>query len=154
MGKITDNVLKIAQPIVENEGLEFVDLEFVKEGDNYFLRLFIDNPENDIGLEECERISNLLSEELDRIDPIEESYILEVSTPGIERPLKKIKDFDRFEGDLVTLKTYAPIVGKKEFTGKLLKRDDQIIRLQLKTDSKTIDIPYSSIASAHLAVEF
>lgn len=152
MGKITNSVEKIAQPLVETEGLELVDLEYVKEGENYFLRLYIDNEENDIGLEECEKISNLLSEELDSNDPIDDSYILEISSPGIERPLKKIEDFDRFEGSLATLKTYAPINGEKEFTGTILKRNDQTIRLEI-TDS-IIEIPYSSVASARLAVDF
>ncbi len=153
MGKITDNVEKLAQPIVIKEGLELVDLEYVKEGEDYFLRLYIDNEENDIGLEECEKISRLLSEELDSVDPIEKSYILEVSSPGIERPLKKIEDFDRFEGNYATLKTYAPINGEKEFTGTLLKRNDQIVRLQLKND-EIIELQHSSIASARLAVDF
>lgn len=153
MGKIIDNVEKIVHPLVEKEGLELVDLEYVKEGENYFLRLYIDNEENDIGLGECEKTSNLLSEELDSADPIEESYILEVSSPGIERPLKKIEDFDRFEGSFATLKTYAPINGEKEFTGTILKRDDNTIRLNLKTD-EIVEIPYSSIAAARLAVEF
>lgn len=153
MGKTTDSVERLAQPIIMKEGLELVDLEYVKEGENYFLRLYIDNEKNDIGLEECEKVSRLLSEELDSVDPIEKSYILEVSSPGIERPLKKIEDFDRFQGNYATLKTYAPINDHKEFTGTILKRNDQIVRLQLKTD-EIIELQYSSIASAHLAVDF
>ncbi len=153
MGKTTDKVEKLAQPIVRKEGLELVDLEYVKEGEDYFLRLYIDNEENDIGLEECEKISRLLSEELDIADPIEKSYILEVSSPGIERPLKKIEDFDRFEGDYATLKTYAPVNGEKEFTGTILRRDDQIVRLKLKNDD-VIELEYPSIAYARLAIDF
>ncbi|MFP4660966.1 MAG: ribosome maturation factor RimP [Halanaerobiales bacterium] len=154
MGRVSNEVERIAQPIVKNEGLELVDVEYVKEGENYFLRLFIDNEKKEIGLKECEKISNALSEELDSIDPIEQSYILEVSTPGIERPLKKIEDFDRFEGELVTLKTYAPINGKKEFTGIILKRDEQTVRIELKENDEIVELSYSSIASARLTVEF
>lgn len=153
MGKTTVKVTDIAQPIVENEGLELVDIEYVKEGDNYFLRVFIDTDEG-VGLEECETVSSLLSEKLDELDPIDDSYILEVSSPGIERPLKKLEDFDRFEGNLARLKTYAPIQGSKEFTGHILKRDDELIKLRLKNNDEIIEIPFSSIAAAHLAVDF
>ncbi|MFW5972012.1 MAG: ribosome maturation factor RimP [Bacillota bacterium] len=153
MGKITEEVSKIAEPIVENEGLELVDLEYVKEGGNYYLRLFIDD-ENGIGLDECEKISRHMSEELDRLDPIKENYILEVSSPGIERPLKTLKDFDRFEGSFVTIKTYAPIDGEKEFIGDLMIRNDSNIRIKIRKDDQVVEIPYSSIAAARLTMDF
>ncbi|MFW5992191.1 MAG: ribosome maturation factor RimP [Halanaerobiaceae bacterium] len=154
MGKTTDIVTGIAEPIVENQGLNLVDVEYVKEGPGYYLRVFIDNEENNIGLDQCEKVSILLSKELDRIDPIEESYILEVSSPGIERSLKTRADFDNFQGSLVTVKTYAPIDGKKEFTGNLIQREDDNIKIKLKDQNKMITIPFDSIAAANIAVDF
>lgn len=154
MGKTTDIVSGIAEPLIEKEGLELVDIEFVKEGANYYLRVFIDNEENDIGLSECEVVSKILSEELDKIDPIEQSYILEVSSPGIERPLKKLTDFDDFKGSLVTIKTYAPVDGKKEFTGNILIRDEDKIKIKLKGQEKVVTIPFKSIAAANIAIDF
>lgn len=154
MSKTSVTVKELAQPIVEEEGLDLVDVEYVKEGADFYLRVFIDREDNSIGLEECEIVSNRLSEKLDEIDPIEGSYILEVSTPGIERPLKKIEDFERFKGELVTIKTYAPIEGNKEFTGIIKGRDDDRIHLYLKDSDSLMEIPYSSVAVAHLTVEF
>lgn len=155
MSKTVDTVRELAEPIVEEEGLELVDVEFVKEGPDYYLRVFIDRlDDNPVGLEDCEIVSNRLSERLDEVDPIEGSYILEVSSPGVERPLKKIEDFDRFQGRLAYVKTYAPIDGVKEFTGFIEGREGEQIKLQLNGSDKIIEIPYSGIALARLAVDF
>ena len=154
MGKTVDMVTDMTKPIVEKEGLELVDVEYVKEGSQYYLRVFIDNEEDNIGIDECETISKILSDELDRKNPINEGYILEVSSPGIERPLKKLSDFDRFEGSLVTVKTYAPLAGKKEFKGNILKREDNDIRIELKDGKKVVTIPFKSIACANIAIDF
>ncbi|MEJ6951527.1 ribosome maturation factor RimP [Natronospora cellulosivora (SeqCode)] len=155
MGKIKDLITEIAEPIIEDLDLELVDVQYLKEGEGFTLRVFIDNEKNEIGLDECEKVSRNLSEELDRIDPINDSYILEVSSPGIERPLNKLEDFDRFEGELAYIKAYAPINGKKEFIGTILKREDQQIRLEDKDKKNQVyEIPYSSIATANLTIDF
>lgn len=155
MSKTVDTVRELAEPIVEEEGLELVDVEYVKEGPDYYLRVFIDRlDDNSVSLEDCEIVSNRLSEKLDEVDPIEGSYILEVSSPGVERPLKKIEDFDRFQGSLAYVKTYATIDGMKEFTGIIAGRGEEKVQLQLKGSDEIIEIPYSSIATARLAVEF
>ncbi|HHU91695.1 MAG TPA: ribosome maturation factor RimP [Halanaerobiaceae bacterium] len=154
MSKTVATVTKLAEPIVEEEGLELVDVEYVKEGADYYLRVFIDRKDTGVGLEECEIVSNRLSEKLDEVDPIPGSYILEVSSPGIERPLKKLEDFDRFQGRLAYVKTFVAIDGLKEFTGIIQGREDEKIQLLLKDSDTIIEIPYSGIAKARLAVEF
>lgn len=154
MGKTADKISEIATPIVEENNLELVDVEFVKEGGNWFLRVFIEDLKGETSLDDCETVSRLLGEELDRLDPIEQSYVLEVSSPGIERQLKKLTDYDRFKGKLSTIKTYAPIDGKKEITGTILRREGDDIYLQLKGEDKVITIPFNSIANAHLTFNF
>lgn len=153
MGKVVDLVTELAIPIVEKENLELVDVEYVKEGGTYYLRIFIDSEEG-VGLKECEAVSNILDKKLDELDPIKESYILEVSSPGLERPLKKIEDFDRFKGRLVFVKTYAPVDGRKEITGYIKGRNDEKICLRLKDNNEEIEILYSDIAKARLAIDF
>jgi len=153
MGKTTDRIKKLASPVADSFGLELVDVEFVKEGNNWTLRVFIEDPEGETDLEDCEAVSRKLSDLLDEKDPIEQSYILEVSSPGLERPLKKKADFDRFRDRLVAIKTYAPIKGEKEFKGILLKREGEDIFI--KNDQEdVIKIPFDKIASAHLVIDF
>ncbi len=153
MGKTIDIVSKIARTIVEDRGLILEDIEFVKEGNNWFLRVFVDNDDEVIGLDKCEEISKKISDELDRIDPIEQSYILEVSSPGLERPLKSLSHYDRFVGKFVKLKTFAPYDGKKEFIGTLLERDGDNIKIDVKAEGEKI-IPFNKIASGQLIVDF
>ena len=88
MSKITEIVEELVNPIVADLGLELVDVEFVKEGQDWFLRVYVDTPEGDIDIDQCALVSEQLSEELDRTDPITQNYFLEVSSPGAERPLK------------------------------------------------------------------
>ncbi len=100
MSKVTDLVEELARPILDDMELELVDIEYVKEGKNWFLRLFIDK-ENGVDIEECGLVSERLSAQLDEIDPIPHNYFLEVSSPGAERPLKKEKDFMKAIGKMV-----------------------------------------------------
>lgn len=152
MGKVVERVKQLVEPIVEEHGLELYDLEFVKEANNWFLRIFIDSTENEVGLDQCTAISRILSDLLDQEDPIKQGYLLEVSTPGIERVLKKLADFDRFTGSPVYIKTYQPINHEKEFTGILRPREGEEIKLDKK--GEVVVIPFSSIAKAHLAGQF
>lgn len=89
MSKVISAVEQLATPIVEGLNLELVEVEFVKEGRDWFLRVYIDTPEGSIDIEQCAQVSELLSLKLDESDPIEQNYFLEVSSPGAERPLKK-----------------------------------------------------------------
>ena len=105
-------------PIVEAKGFELVDVEWVKEGANWYLRAYIDKP-GGIAVDDCEVISRALSDKLDEEDYIEDSYILEVSSPGLGRPLKKDKDFQRSIGKEIEVRTFRAIDKQKEFTGIL-----------------------------------
>ncbi|WP_044893734.1 ribosome maturation factor RimP [Bacillus alveayuensis] len=153
--KVTEIVEEIVTPILEEMELELVDIEYVKEGKNWFLRVFIDS-EDGIDIEQCGVVSEKLSEKLDEVDPIPYNYFLEVSSPGAERPLKKRADFERAVGKNVYIKTYEPIEGEKEFEGELTAFDGTVVTLTVmqKTRKKTIEIPYEKIANARLAVVF
>jgi len=155
MSKVTEVVENLAQPIVQELGLELVEVEYVKEGKSWFLRVYIDK-DGGVDIEECGLVSERLSEKLDELDPITHNYFLEVSSPGAERPLKKAKDFEKAIGKNVFIKTYEPIDGEKSFEGTLLEFDGQTVKIEIKikTRKKTIEIPYEKVANARLAVIF
>lgn len=153
MGKtdVAGLVEKIAVPIVEGHGLELVDVEYVKEAGNWYLRIFIDKPEG-ISHDECQVVSENIGNVLDEQDLIPQNYFLEVSSPGLDRPLKKDKDFERYEGRKIRVHTFAPWNGKKEFMGLLAGlRENEII---LSTDGETLAIPRDKAAIVRLEVEF
>ncbi len=156
MSKITEQIEEIAMPITEELNLELVDVEFLKEGRNWFLRVYVDNPTAPIDIEQCAIVSEKLSEILDKLDPIEQNYFLEVSSPGAERPLKKEKDFEKSIGKLIYIKTYEPIDGAKEFEGylKSYTEDEVEIEIKIKTRRKTIAIDRKKIAVIRLAIDF
>ncbi|MGM0788950.1 MAG: ribosome maturation factor RimP [Bacillota bacterium] len=155
MSKVTETVEELVTPIVDELNLEVVDIEYVKEGKEWFLRVFIDK-EQGVDIEECGLVSERLSEKLDELDPIPYNYFLEVSSPGAERPLKKEKDYKSAIGKNVLIKTYEPIDGEKTFEGKLTQFDGETVTVEVrvKTRIKTISIPYEKVANARLAVTF
>jgi ribosome maturation factor RimP len=155
MSKVTEVVEELVTPILTENGLELVDIEYVKEGKNWFLRVYIDN-DNGIDIEECGIVSERLSEKLDALDPIPHNYFLEVSSPGAERPLKKEKDYQRAIGKNVFIKTYEPIDGEKAFEGILTDYNGETVtvEMKIKTRKKTVVLPFDKIASARLAVTF
>ena len=156
MSKITEQIEQIALPITEELGLELVDVEFVKEGRSWFLRVYVDNPAAPIDIDQCALVSEKLSEILDKLDPIEQNYFLDVSSPGAERPLKKEKDFEKARGKFIYIKTYEPIEDSKEFEGYLLSYNDEEIEIEIKikTRRKTIVIDRKKIAVIRLAIDF
>ncbi|NTV89986.1 MAG: ribosome maturation factor RimP [Clostridiales bacterium] len=117
--RIEDVVAELAAPIVERLGFELVDVEFLKEGSNWYLRIYIDKP-GGIAIDDCQAVSEEMSDKLDETDPIKQSYILEVSSPGLERPLKKDSDFEKYKGEEVEVKLFQPFEGKKIYSGELL----------------------------------
>jgi ribosome maturation factor RimP len=147
MAKIEEVIWQMVEPLIEEKGMELVDVEFVKEGQNWFLRIFIDK-ENGITLDDCELISRAVSDILDREDPISQSYHLEVSSPGIERPLKKTKDFLRFINNIVEIKTFTPVAGKKKHRGELINADEE--RITLLIDQEEMIFPRDKISKANL----
>ena len=157
MSKIIETVEQIAVPIIEELNLELVEVEYVKEGKNWFLRLYIDK-ENGVDIEECAVVSERVSEKLDALDPdpIPHNYFLEVSSPGAERPLKKQQDFERAVGKHVNIKLYEPIDGEKTYEGTLLSfaNDELTVEYMIKTRKKQISVPLSKVAKARLAVTF
>jgi len=155
MSKVTEVVEELATPIFQELGLELVEIEYLKEGKSWFLRVYIDK-DNGVDIEDCGLVSEKLSEKLDELDPIPHNYFLEVSSPGAERPLKKDKDFQKAIGKNVSIKTYEPIDGEKRFEGKLLEFDGQHLKIEIKikTRKKIMEIPYEKIATARLAITF
>ena len=153
--KVTTITEQLVTPILEEMELELVDVEFKKEGKNWFLRVFIDS-ENGVDIEDCGTVSERLSEKLDKEDPISQAYFLEVSSPGAERPLKKQKDLEKAVGKNVHVTTYEPINDAKSFEGKLIAFDgnDLTIETKQKTKIVAVIIPYEKVASARLAVVF
>ncbi len=146
-----DKIQEIVEPVIEGEGFELVDLEYKKEGGAWVLRVFIDNPQG-ISHTECKKISNILSPILDIEAPIDHSYILEVSSPGLDRPLKKEEDFERFAGQKIVIKTRVAFDGRKTFKGNLLGLIEGKIRVELE-DGDTISIPKDIIEKVNLEVE-
>lgn len=140
------------KPAVEELGYEIVDVEFVKEGPNWYLRVFVDK-DGGVSIDDCEIISKALEKILDEEDPIEQAYFLEISSPGIDRPLKKKEDFIKFNGETIDIKLYRPIDGSKEYTGKLLSyTDDGTVTIE--TEKNEMSFEKKDIASVRLAVIF
>lgn len=151
--KVTEITAQLLEPILAEETeLELVDIEYKKEGANWFLRVFIDKDDGAVDIEDCSRISEKLSKKLDEIDPIPTAYFLEVSSPGAERPLKKERDFEKSVGKNVHIKTYEPIGGHKVFEGELLSFDGKV--LEVRDGKQTVSIPLEKISSARRAVSF
>ena len=156
MSKVTSVIEELVTPILEELKLELVDIEFLKEGRNWFLRVYIDTPEGGIDIDQCAIVSERLSVVLDEKDPIEQNYYLEVSSPGAERPLKKDSDFEKAVGKFIYVKTYEPIKDMKEFQGYLKAYNEKDIELEvrIKTRKINITIEKEKIAKARLAIDF
>jgi ribosome maturation factor RimP len=148
--KLLELIREGAEPMLEEMGYELVDMEFVKEGSNWYLRLYIDK-ERGVDLEDCERASRSLSALLDRKDWISVPYFLEVSSPGIERTLKRDKDWIRFNGALVNVHLFAAMEGRKVYQGALGEVSDR--ELCLNTGDGEIRLPRDQIALVRLAWE-
>lgn len=143
---------EILIPIVEEYGFELVDVEYVKEGGTWYLRAYIDKP-GGISIDDCEVVSRRLSDILDEKDYIDDSYIMEVSSPGLGRPLKKEKDFKRSLGKEVEIRTYRMMDKQKEFTGVLKDYDNDTVTIALDEETtKTFD--KGDIALIRLAFDF
>lgn len=145
-------ILPLLEPIVEEKGLELVDVEFVKEGANWYLRIYIDK-DGGVSIDDCEGVSRALEAKLDETDPIEQAYILEVSSPGIDRPLKKDADFVKFQGEIIDMKLYKALDGKKQYQGKLLGLQDGVISLE-EEDGTVRTFTQKETADVRLAVIF
>lgn len=151
MSKLTELIQGLVEPVLTGMGYDLVDLQYGREGGRYILRLFIDRPEG-ISLDDCEKASRAVSDILDQEDPIPNSYYLEVSSPGLERPLKKEADFQRFTGRKVKLRTFAPIEGQRHFQGQLRGYQEGQVQVQL-ADRRLLVIPLGQVATARLVFD-
>lgn len=143
---------ELITPIVEANGFELVDVEYIKEGGTWYLRAYIDK-EGGITVDDCEIVSRAFSDRLDAEDFIDDAYIMEVSSPGLGRPLKKEKDFRRSLGEEVEIRTYRMIDKQKEFTGILKDYDENTVTITLADETeKTFD--KDDIALIRLAFDF
>lgn len=143
---------QLLMPIIEKHGFELVDVEYVKEAGTWYLRAYIDKP-GGISVDDCEVVSRAFSDILDEQDYIEDTYIFEVSSPGLGRPLKKEKDFARSIGEEVEIRTYRPINRQKEFIGLLKEYDKDTVTLEYE-DEETQVFNRSDIALIRLAFDF
>ena len=149
--KVTEIVAKLAEPVVKAHGCELWDVEYVREGDQRFLRIFLDK-ETGVDINDCEAISRAMDPLLDEADPIAESYHFEVCSAGLERTLKRPGDFERFMGSNITVKLYRPRNGRKEIPWALTGYDNG--RITDTAGKETITFEISEVALVRLRVEF
>lgn len=148
MGKVREEVERLVLSILEEEGMELVDIEYKMGRGRGILRLYIDKPEG-VKIEDCEKVSKRIDPILDRSNIIGGHYLLEVSSPGLDRPLKKEEDFKRFMGRLIKVKTFSPIDNQKTFVGTLKDYKEGVVTLETK-EEKIIQISLGNIAKANL----
>ena len=141
----------LLEPIVAAAGVSIYDVEYVKEGGEWYLRAYIDKPEG-VNINDCETVSRALSDKLDEADFIEDAYILEVSSPGLGRTLKKDKHLQMSIGEEVEIKTYKPIDGRKELDGILKAFDKETITIE--TDGTEKVLARNEVARIALALDF
>lgn len=149
--KIEALVEKMLEPILSDYHFELIDVEYVKEVSTYYLRIYIDK-EGGITIDDCETVSRALDVKLDKEDPIKDPYILEVSSPGLDRPLKKDKDFERSIGKKVELKLYKALNNQKEYEGQLVSYNPETVNIQIGNEMVTFN--RKDIAIIRLAVIF
>ena len=142
---------QLLMPIVEKYGVEIYDVEYVKEGSDWYLRAYIDKPEG-VNINDCENVSRALSDVLDAEDYIEDAYILEVSSPGLGRTLKKDRHLEKSLGEEVEIRTYKPIDKQKEFSGILKAYDKDTVTIE--EDSEERVFARADIALIRLALDF
>lgn len=153
MKKSTEAMIEeLVLPITNENNIEIVDVEYVKEAGEYYLRIFIDK-DGGVSLNDCEVVTRAINPILDEKDPIKENYFLEVSSPGLDRPLKKEKDFGRYAGRDVEVKLYKPINGLKHFEAELVELAENKV-VKLIVDGEEMEFDKKDIALIRLAVKF
>ena len=147
--KIAEKVENLIMPNVSELGLELVDVEYIQDGAYFFLRVYVEKLEGDISLEDCAALSNAIEERVDAV--IEDKFFLEVSSPGLERPLKKIEDYERFKGEKAKLLLKNKIDDTRNIVGYLVKAENGIIYLDI--DGLIHEINFEEIKKANLVFE-
>ena len=151
MAKITETVEALAAPIAASSDCAIWDVEYVKEAGTWFLRVYLDRP-GGVSIDHCEAVSRALSDKLDEVDPIEGSYVLEVSSPGADRVLRKPEHFAAFLGEKVELRRYRPRDGAKSVVGELLGYEDGAVTVQ--TPAGAAVFPKQDVAQVRLYITF
>ena len=150
MNKIAQRVYDLALPLAREQGVELWDVEYLKEAGQWYLRVYIDRSDGPVGIDDCERFSRALDPVLDREDPIEESYVFEVSSAGAERELKRPSDFQRFLGSSVEVRLYRAREGRKVFTGELEAYTDGDV--SLRSGGGVITFAAAEVAQVRLRI--
>jgi len=148
--EIVDRVRAIAVPILFNEGIELVDIEYRRESKGWVLRLYLDK-EGGVTLDDCTEVSQEVGRNLDVDDFIQTPYTLEVSSPGLTRPLKTEKDFTKYRYRLIKVKTVDPIENRRQFKGRLLGVSEN--RIEIEIEGGVFQIPFSNVAKANLEID-
>ena len=147
----TANLRAMLEPAVQGLGYELVDVEFAGSGRQAVLRVYIDSPDG-ITVDDCATVSHQVSAILDVEDPIPDKYMLEVSSPGLDRPLVKLEDFQRFTGQTVKIRTSQPVLGRRNFTGLLVGLRGETVIVEM--DKESFDLPFGDIEKARLVPQF
>lgn len=152
-GKVIEVVSELVKPILESMAIDLFELTYRKEGKNWVLSVVIDKPPEGVTINDCERVNRALSEALDRADPIEGAYYLEVSSPGAERKIKDYRDLQKQLGRYVHLVLREPVKGKSKLTG-FLKQADENENIILEDETDCYKLSYSQVNKARLAIKF
>jgi len=147
---LLQEVRQVVEPILESQGLELVDLEYQRESQGWVLRIYLDR-EGGVSLEDCAGVSHEVGAVLEVKDLIPSSYILEVSSPGLTRPLKKPEDFNKFRNQMVKIKLYEPLEGRKNFKGILMGLEGDRVRVEV--EQRVYELPLQRIAKANLEID-
>lgn len=149
MAKVTDVTAALAGPIAQAQGCSLWDVEYVREAGQWFLRVYLDKPEG-VSIDDCEAVSRPLSDALDEADPIAGSYVLEVSSAGLDRPLKRPEHFAQFMGAEVEVRLYRALDGRKEYVGRLSGYENGDVTIQTGGGERTF--PKADVAQTRLSV--
>ncbi len=148
--KILEEVRKATEPVLKSQGFELVDVEYRRESQGWVLRIYLDR-EGGVTLDDCAEVSNEVGAILEVQDLIPQAYVLEVSSPGLTRPLKKPEDYEKFKDRLVKIKLYKPLEGRKNFKGTLLGLEGEKVRVSV--EGQVYELPLQEIAKANLEIE-
>jgi len=151
--EIVERVKELLLPILEEGGFELVDVEFVREPVGWVLRIYADRPEGGITIGDCQWISERIGTVLDVEDFIPYSYNLEVSSPGLDRPLKTRKDFERHKGTVVKIRTHEPLNNQRNFKGEIVSTSEKGVTVHDVSRNAPVEIPYENIKSARVDVD-
>lgn len=147
---VEENIEKIVLPVLKDMELELVDIEYLQEGGYWYVRIYIEKMNGDVSLDDCEKVSRAVDEDIDKL--IDKKFFLEISSPGVERPLKKEKDYIRFTGSKIKVSLKHKINDKKNVEGILTKFENDV--LYIETEGMELEIPFKEVRKANLVYDF